>query len=141
MAVPQSVSFAAMAGLPAAYGLYTAFVPVIAFCVMGSSRHLVRAWLWLLRGGECGWGTPQRRLLSLQRRMGILLGCSLHRAKLLSPFSSGCTTCGSPEFVHPSGRHHCFCHCMHGSTGSLSPGDSPSRLHHGALPAGVLSLP
>ena len=43
MAVPQSVSFAAMAGLPAAYGLYTAFVPVIAFCVMGSSRHLVRA--------------------------------------------------------------------------------------------------
>ena len=45
MAVPQSVSFAAMAGLPAAYGLYTAFVPVIAFCVMGSSRHLVRAGL------------------------------------------------------------------------------------------------
>ena len=42
MAVPQSVSFAAMAGLPAAYGLYTAFVPVIAFCIMGSSRHLVR---------------------------------------------------------------------------------------------------
>ena len=41
MAVPQSVSFAAMAGLPAAFGLYTAFVPVLAYCVMGSSRHLV----------------------------------------------------------------------------------------------------
>lgn len=41
MAVPQSVSFAAMAGLPAAFGLYTAFVPVLAYCLMGSSRHLV----------------------------------------------------------------------------------------------------
>lgn len=41
MAVPQSVSFAAMAGLPAAYGLYTAFIPVFAYSIMGSSRHLV----------------------------------------------------------------------------------------------------
>ena len=35
MAVPQSVSFAAMAGLPAAFGLYTAIVPVLAYCLMG----------------------------------------------------------------------------------------------------------
>ena len=42
MAVPQSVSFAAMAGVPAAFGLYTAFVPVLAYVLMGSSRHLVR---------------------------------------------------------------------------------------------------
>lgn len=41
MAVPQAVSFAAMAGLPAAYGLYTAFVPVLVYCLFGSSRHLV----------------------------------------------------------------------------------------------------
>lgn len=41
MAVPQSVSFAAMAGVPAAFGLYTAFVPVLAYVLMGSSRHLV----------------------------------------------------------------------------------------------------
>lgn len=41
MAVPQSVSFAAMAGLPAAYGLYTAFIPVFAYSIIGSSRHLV----------------------------------------------------------------------------------------------------
>ena len=39
--MPQSVSFAAMAGVPAAFGLYTAFVPVLAYCLMGSSRHLV----------------------------------------------------------------------------------------------------
>ena len=43
MAVPQAVSFAAMAGLPAAFGLYTAFVPVLAYCFTGSSRHLVSA--------------------------------------------------------------------------------------------------
>lgn len=42
MAVPQSVSFAAMAGLPAAYGLYTAFIPVFAYSIIGSSRHLVQ---------------------------------------------------------------------------------------------------
>lgn len=41
MAVPQSVSFAAMAGLPAAYGLYTAFIPVLTYALFGSSRHLV----------------------------------------------------------------------------------------------------
>ena len=41
MAVPQSVSFAAMAGVPAAFGLYTAFVPVLAYVFMGSSLHLV----------------------------------------------------------------------------------------------------
>ena len=39
--MPQSVSFAAMAGVPAAFGLYTAFVPVLAYVLMGSSRHLV----------------------------------------------------------------------------------------------------
>ena len=59
MAVPQSVSFAAMAGLPAAYGLYTAFVPVLAYCIFGSSRHLVRLSAMHIvakrKGKTCGW--------------------------------------------------------------------------------------
>ena len=42
MAIPQGVSFAAMAGLPAKFGLYTAFVPVLVYCFFGGSRHLVR---------------------------------------------------------------------------------------------------
>ncbi|KAL0048646.1 hypothetical protein WJX82_007650 [Trebouxia sp. C0006] len=40
MAVPQCVSFALMAGLPSAYGLYSAFLPVLAYALTGSSPHL-----------------------------------------------------------------------------------------------------
>ena len=42
MAVPQCVSFALMAGLPSAYGLYSAFLPVLAYALTGSSPQLVR---------------------------------------------------------------------------------------------------
>lgn len=41
MAVPQCVSFALMAGLPSAYGLYSAFLPVLAYALTGSSPQLV----------------------------------------------------------------------------------------------------
>eukprot|EP00192_Tetraselmis_astigmatica_P007586 CAMPEP_0117680504 /NCGR_PEP_ID=MMETSP0804-20121206/18396_1 /TAXON_ID=1074897 /ORGANISM="Tetraselmis astigmatica, Strain CCMP880" /LENGTH=749 /DNA_ID=CAMNT_0005490023 /DNA_START=80 /DNA_END=2329 /DNA_ORIENTATION=- len=40
MVVPQSISYATIAGLPAVYGLYTAFMPVLAYAVFGSSRQL-----------------------------------------------------------------------------------------------------
>ena len=49
MAVPQVVSFAAMAGLPAAFGLYGCFVPVVAYSLFGGSPHLVRTLLEFLR--------------------------------------------------------------------------------------------
>jgi sulfate permease, SulP family len=39
--VPQAVAYAAIAGLPPAYGLYTAIVPVIVSALFGSSWHLV----------------------------------------------------------------------------------------------------
>lgn len=39
--VPQAVAYAAIAGLPPAYGLYTAIVPVIVSSLFGSSWHLV----------------------------------------------------------------------------------------------------
>lgn len=39
--LPQGVSFAMIAGLPAEYGLYTAIVPPIVAALFGSSRHLV----------------------------------------------------------------------------------------------------
>ncbi|KAL3141752.1 hypothetical protein ABBQ32_004432 [Trebouxia sp. C0010 RCD-2024] len=40
MAVPQCVSFALMAGLPSVYGLYSAFLPVLAYALTGSSPQL-----------------------------------------------------------------------------------------------------
>lgn len=39
--LPQGVSFAMVAGLPAQYGLYAAIVPPVIAALFGSSRHLV----------------------------------------------------------------------------------------------------
>lgn len=41
--VPQGMSYASLAGLPSVYGLYGAFVPVLCYAALGSSRHLVRS--------------------------------------------------------------------------------------------------
>eukprot|EP00444_Apocalathium_aciculiferum_P006014 CAMPEP_0183391480 /NCGR_PEP_ID=MMETSP0370-20130417/6441_1 /TAXON_ID=268820 /ORGANISM="Peridinium aciculiferum, Strain PAER-2" /LENGTH=796 /DNA_ID=CAMNT_0025571201 /DNA_START=54 /DNA_END=2444 /DNA_ORIENTATION=+ len=41
MAIPQSMSYAAIVGVPYAIGLYTAFVPVVVYAFVGTSRHLV----------------------------------------------------------------------------------------------------
>ena len=40
MVVPQSMSYAKLAGLPVEYGLYSALVPVYAYAFFGSSRQL-----------------------------------------------------------------------------------------------------
>ena len=42
LVVPQSMSYARLAGLPSIIGLYGAFVPVLCYAALGSSRHLVR---------------------------------------------------------------------------------------------------
>ena len=41
LALPQSLAYALIAGLPAEYGLYAAIVPVIIACLWGSSWHLI----------------------------------------------------------------------------------------------------
>lgn len=41
LVLPQGIAFATLAGLPPAYGLYTAIVPVIIAALFGSSRHVV----------------------------------------------------------------------------------------------------
>ncbi|PSC69015.1 sulfate transporter [Micractinium conductrix] len=41
MVIPQGMSYANLAGLPYAYGLYGAFVPCIVYALFGSSRQLV----------------------------------------------------------------------------------------------------
>jgi Sulfate permease family len=40
MIIPQSMSYAKLAGLPVEYGLYSALVPVYAYALFGSSRQL-----------------------------------------------------------------------------------------------------
>ena len=41
VAVPQSMAYALIAGLPVAYGLYASIVPTIIACLWGSSSHLI----------------------------------------------------------------------------------------------------
>lgn len=41
LVVPQGMSYARLAGLPQEYGLHGAFVPVMVYAALGSSRHLV----------------------------------------------------------------------------------------------------
>jgi high affinity sulfate transporter 1 len=43
MSVPQLLGYARIAGMPAVTGLYTGFLPLIAFALFGASRHLVVA--------------------------------------------------------------------------------------------------
>ena len=43
LVIPQSMSYARLAGLPSIIGLYGAFVPVLCYAALGSSRHLVRS--------------------------------------------------------------------------------------------------
>lgn len=41
LVIPQGMSYAKLAGLPSVYGLYGAFVPVLCYAALGTSRHLV----------------------------------------------------------------------------------------------------
>ena len=41
LVIPQGMSYAKIAGLPSVYGLYGAFVPVLCYAALGTSRHLV----------------------------------------------------------------------------------------------------
>src|SRR5579862_854958 len=43
MDIPQVLGYARIAGMPAVTGLYTVFLPLIAFACFGASRHLVVA--------------------------------------------------------------------------------------------------
>ena len=41
VAVPQSMAYALIAGVPVQYGLYASIIPTIVACLWGSSAHLV----------------------------------------------------------------------------------------------------
>src|ERR1700736_1124286 len=43
MNIPQVLGYARIAGMPVVTGFYTVLLPILAFAVFGSSRHLVVA--------------------------------------------------------------------------------------------------
>jgi sulfate permease, SulP family len=61
--IPQAVAYATIAGLPAQVGLYTAFLPMITYSAMGTSRTLsvsTAGTLAILVAAELGAVVPKR---------------------------------------------------------------------------------
>src|SRR6187399_1665754 len=59
--IPKAMAYAAVAGLPVAVGLYTAFIPMIVYAVLGTSRVLSvssTTTIAILAGTQLGLAVP-----------------------------------------------------------------------------------
>jgi sulfate permease, SulP family len=62
--VPKAMAYATVAGLPVEIGLYTAFVPMVIYGILGTSRPLsvsTTTTLAILTGTQLALIVPQRR--------------------------------------------------------------------------------
>lgn len=81
--VPKAMAYATVAGLPVAVGLYTAFVPMIVYALLGSSRVLSvssTTTLAILAGTQLGLAVPDgdpARLLVAAATLTALVGVML----------------------------------------------------------------
>ena len=75
--LPKAMAYATVAGLPVAVGLYTAFVPMLIYALLGSSRVLSvssTTTLAILTGTQLGLAVPDGdpgRLLTATRRRDV----------------------------------------------------------------------
>jgi sulfate permease, SulP family len=87
--LPKAMAYATVAGLPVAVGLYTAFVPMLVYAVLGSSRVLSvssTTTLAILAGTQLGLAVPDgdpARLLTATATLAALVGFMLLAARLL----------------------------------------------------------
>ncbi|MCU0965024.1 MAG: SulP family inorganic anion transporter [Burkholderiaceae bacterium] len=87
--LPKAMAYATVAGLPVAVGLYTAFVPMLVYALLGSSRVLSvssTATLAILAGAQLGSVVPDgdpARLAVATATLGVLVGLLLLLARLL----------------------------------------------------------
>ncbi len=87
--IPKAMAYATVAGLPVEVGLYTAFVPVLVYAILGSSRSLsvsTTTTLGILTGAELGLVVPNgnpAELLSATATLAVLVGVILLLASLL----------------------------------------------------------
>ena len=87
--LPKAMAYAAVAGLPVAVGLATAFVPMLIYALLGSSRVLSvssTATLAILVGAQLGAVVPDgdpARLATATATLGVLVGVLLLIARLL----------------------------------------------------------
>jgi SulP family sulfate permease len=88
MSLPQSLGYAAIAGMPAVTGLYTLLLPLVGFAIFGSSRYLVvaadSATAAILAGGLSGLATPgSARYVHLAGTVALLTAALLLLARIL----------------------------------------------------------
>ncbi len=88
MSIPQSLGYAAIAGMPAVTGFYTLLLPALGFAAFGSSRYLVvaadSATAAILAGGISGIEHPgSARYIALAGLVALLTAAFLAIARLL----------------------------------------------------------
>src|ERR1044072_2847952 len=87
--LPQAMAYATVAGLPVAVGLYTAFIPMVIYALLGSSRVLSvssTTTLAILTGTQLALAVPDgdpARLVAATATLAILVGAMLILARLL----------------------------------------------------------
>jgi SulP family sulfate permease len=87
--LPKAMAYATVAGLPVAIGLYTAFVPMVVYALLGSSRVLSvssTTTLAILAGTQLGLAVPDAdpaRLIAATATLSALVGAMLLAARLL----------------------------------------------------------
>lgn len=87
--LPKAMAYATVAGLPVAVGLYTAFIPMIVYALLGSSRVLSvssTTTLGILAGTQLGMAVPDgdpAKLITAVATLTALVGILLILAALL----------------------------------------------------------
>src|SRR5437868_5023163 len=87
--LPKAMAYATVAGLPVAVGLYTAFVPMVIYALLGSSRVLSvssTATLAILTGAQLSLVVPDgdpAKLVTATATLAALVGALLMLARLM----------------------------------------------------------
>ena len=87
--LPKAMAYATVAGLPIAVGLYTAFIPMVIYALLGSSRVLSvssTTTLGILAGTQLGLAVPDgdpAKLVTATATLTALVGAMLLLARLM----------------------------------------------------------
>lgn len=87
--LPKAMAYATVAGLPVAVGLYTAFVPMLIYAFLGTSRVLSvssSATLAILAGAQIGLAVPDGdpgKLITATATLTAMVGTMLLLARLI----------------------------------------------------------
>src|SRR5574339_349385 len=87
--LPKAMAYATVAGLPVAVGLYTAFIPMVIYALLGSSRVLSvssTTTLAILAGRQLGLAVPDgdpAALVTATATLTVLVGAMLLLARLM----------------------------------------------------------